>query len=244
MSSYSDRRWPQKTVDDRALNRTSRRLRTELSFHAESPVRGNRIGGLGTMVARLVDWSVLTRQYSWSTPTRLPTTLATGSPSGPVKGARSTLARRGAHSPPRVACRSPSEPRLASIWIATPARRRPTCSSPTRSWTSSMFRLCSRVFFDGWLGEACAGFRSTTTARRSSCPSPPTTRCSCASTTAAWTSGFASAGPPATARRPPHVPPPRPRGGHPYRRGRLGLGRACAGARVGVDRPRGSVRWR
>ena len=65
MSPYSDRRYlaSKKTVDDRALNKdVLARLRTELSLQAESPVRVLEIGGgLGTMVARLVDWNVLPR---------------------------------------------------------------------------------------------------------------------------------------------------------------------------------------
>jgi len=63
MSTYSDRRYlaSKKTVDDRALNKdVLARLRTELSLQAESPVRVLEIGGgLGTMIARLVDWNVL-----------------------------------------------------------------------------------------------------------------------------------------------------------------------------------------
>jgi len=62
MIVYSNRRYlsSKKTVDDQALNKNVfERLRTELSS-AKTPVQILELGGgLGTMVARLVDWGLL-----------------------------------------------------------------------------------------------------------------------------------------------------------------------------------------
>ncbi len=65
MSSYSNRRYlaAKTTVDDRALNRhVVDRLRSELSGLTANAVRVLEVGGgLGTMVARLLDWGLLQR---------------------------------------------------------------------------------------------------------------------------------------------------------------------------------------
>jgi len=63
MQIYSDRRYlsAKKTVDDRALNKdVVERLRVELAASGNTAPRVLEIGaGLGTMVARLVDWGIL-----------------------------------------------------------------------------------------------------------------------------------------------------------------------------------------
>jgi hypothetical protein len=62
---YSDTRYllSKKTVDDRALNKdVVERLRRELLPTGGTPLRVLEVGGgLGTMVARLIDWKVLRR---------------------------------------------------------------------------------------------------------------------------------------------------------------------------------------
>jgi hypothetical protein len=62
-SSYSHYLLCKRTVDDRALNRhVLERLRQELHGPRREPLRVLEIGGgLGTMVARLVDWHVVKR---------------------------------------------------------------------------------------------------------------------------------------------------------------------------------------
>ncbi len=63
MMPYSDRRYlsAKKTVDDRALNKdVVERLRSELASSRSTSLRVLEVGaGLGTMVARLVDWNIL-----------------------------------------------------------------------------------------------------------------------------------------------------------------------------------------
>ena len=65
MSSYSNHRYlaSKKTVDDRALNKdVTGRLRAELLADSIAAPRVLEIGGgLGTMVARLVEWGMLKR---------------------------------------------------------------------------------------------------------------------------------------------------------------------------------------
>jgi hypothetical protein len=62
-SAYSHYLLCKRTVDDRALNRdVLDRLRGELASPRQAPLRVLEIGGgLGTMVARLVDWRVVKR---------------------------------------------------------------------------------------------------------------------------------------------------------------------------------------
>jgi hypothetical protein len=62
MSAYSHHRFlaAKKTVDDRALNKTvAGRLRAELAVESARPRVLELGGGLGTMVARLVEWSLV-----------------------------------------------------------------------------------------------------------------------------------------------------------------------------------------
>jgi hypothetical protein len=62
-SPYSDYLLCKRSVDDRALNRhVLERLRQELARPRRGPLRVLEVGGgLGTMVARLVDWRVITQ---------------------------------------------------------------------------------------------------------------------------------------------------------------------------------------
>jgi hypothetical protein len=69
MSAYSNHRFlaAKKTVDDRALNRTvAGRLRAELaSIESARPRVLELGGGLGTMVARLVEWGLVRHADYW-----------------------------------------------------------------------------------------------------------------------------------------------------------------------------------